>query len=117
VKLLLDQNISRKLVPLLRGEFPDSSHVAELGLIQATDREIWDYAGHNDCVIVSKDSDFRQLAFLLGPPPKAVWLNVGNVNSATIRDLILESQVAITRFARNEAESFMVLSRESHVGS
>jgi predicted nuclease of predicted toxin-antitoxin system len=52
VKILLDQNISRKLVPLLRGEFPDSAHVAELDLAQSTDRQIWDYAGQNDCVIV-----------------------------------------------------------------
>jgi predicted nuclease of predicted toxin-antitoxin system len=46
-------------VPLLRGEFPDSAHVAELDLAQSTDRQIWDYAGQNDYVIVSKDSDFR----------------------------------------------------------
>jgi hypothetical protein len=57
VKLLLDQNISRKLVPLLREDFPDSAHVAELDLAQSTDRQIWDYAGQNDYVIVSKDSD------------------------------------------------------------
>jgi len=82
VKLLLDQNISRKLVSLLREEFPDSAHVAELDLAQSMDRQIWDYAGQNDYVIVSKDSDFRQLAFLFGPPPKAVWLDVGNVSSS-----------------------------------
>jgi predicted nuclease of predicted toxin-antitoxin system len=49
-------------VPLLREEFPDSAHVAELDLAQSTDRQIWNYAGQNDYVIVSKDSDFRQLA-------------------------------------------------------
>ena len=84
MKLLLDRNISRKLVSPLRQEFPDSAHVAELGLAQSTDRQIWDYAGQNDYVIVSKDSDFRQLAFLFGPPPKAVWLDVGNVSSSKI---------------------------------
>jgi predicted nuclease of predicted toxin-antitoxin system len=63
VKLLLDQNISRKLVPLLREEFPDCAHVAELDLARSTDRQIWDYARQNDYVIVSKDSYFRQLAF------------------------------------------------------
>ena len=44
MKLLLDQNISRKLVPLLREEFPDCAHVAELDLARSTDRQIWDYA-------------------------------------------------------------------------
>ncbi|MGD9794259.1 MAG: DUF5615 family PIN-like protein [Acidimicrobiia bacterium] len=31
--------------------------------------------------IVSKDSDFRQLAFLYGPPPKVVWLQVANAST------------------------------------
>lgn len=34
----------------------------------ATDDEIWSYAGEQGHVIGSKDSDFRQLAFLHGPP-------------------------------------------------
>jgi predicted nuclease of predicted toxin-antitoxin system len=111
VKLLLDQNISRKLVPLLREDFPDSAHVAELDLAQSTDRQIWDYAGQNDYVIVSKDSDFRQLAFLFGPPPKAVWLDVGNVSSSTILELIRNNRETINDFANNTEESFMLLSR------
>ena len=111
MKLLLDQNISRKLVPLLREEFPDSAHVAELDFAQSTDRQIWDYAGQNDYVIVSKDSDFRQLAFLFGPPPKAVWLDVGNVSSSTILELIRHNRETINDFADNTEESFMLLSR------
>ena len=111
MKLLLDQNISRKLVPLLREDFPDSAHVAELDLAQSTDRQIWDYAGQNDYVIVSKDSDFRQLAFLFGPPPKAVWLDVGNVSSSTILELIRSSRETIKHFSENTEASLMLLSR------
>ena len=33
---------------------------------------------------MSKDSDFRQLAFLHGPPPKVVWLRIGNVTTVEI---------------------------------
>jgi predicted nuclease of predicted toxin-antitoxin system len=64
VKLLLDQNLSRYLVHQLAGDFPDTRHVIDLGLDQASDRAIWDYAGEHGFVIVSKDSDFRQLAFM-----------------------------------------------------
>jgi len=110
VKLLLDQNISRKLVALLRDEFPDSSHVAELGLEEATDRQIWEYARQDDFVIVSKDSDFRHLAFLLGPPPQAIWLNVGNVNSSTILGLLRDSREPLSRFTTSTEESFLMLS-------
>jgi predicted nuclease of predicted toxin-antitoxin system len=111
VKLLLDQNISRKLIPLLREEFPGSAHVAELDLAQSTDRQIWDYAGQNDFVIVSKDSDFRQFAFLFGPPPKAVWLDVGNVGSSTILQLIRHHRETIDHFSDNSEESFLLISR------
>lgn len=110
MKLLLDQNISRKLVALMREEFPDSSHVAELGLEQATDRQIWEYAQQNDYVIVSKDSDFRQLAFLLGPPPRAVWLNVGNVDSLTILELLRNNRESVSGFTESTEESFLMLS-------
>ncbi|MEX0797333.1 MAG: DUF5615 family PIN-like protein [Acidimicrobiia bacterium] len=41
MKLLLDANISRQLIPRISGTFPDSSHVALLGLGDATDDEIW----------------------------------------------------------------------------
>ena len=101
MKLLLDQNISRKLVPLLLGFYPHTSHVAEAGLAQATDRQIWDHASENDYVIISKDSDFRQLAFLLGPPPEAAYFNVCNVSSLTIREIILYNRDTITGFSDN----------------
>lgn len=49
----------------------------DVDLDAATDRGIWEYAAEHELVVVSKDSDFRQLAFLYGPPPKVVWLRVG----------------------------------------
>jgi predicted nuclease of predicted toxin-antitoxin system len=55
-----------RLVALFSVEYPASQHVTEVGLDTATDAEIWSYAGEHDFVIVSKDSDFRQLAFLHG---------------------------------------------------
>ena len=61
MKLLFDQNLSRRLVRMLAIEHPDSAHVTEVGLDSATDNEIWSYAREHDFVIVSKDSDFRQL--------------------------------------------------------
>ena len=109
MKLLLDQNVSRLLVGELALSFPESSHVANLGLGSATDREIWTYAGAHDYLIVSKDSDFRQLAFLLGPPPKAVWLRVGNCSTSAIAGLLRLNAGVIARFAASEEEALLVL--------
>jgi predicted nuclease of predicted toxin-antitoxin system len=109
VKLLFDQNLSRILVGQLRDAFPESEHVTALGLDTATDREIWDHARERGHVIVSKDSDFRQLAFLHGPPPKIVWLRVGNVSTTTVLGVILDHVDAIETFARSEDEALLVL--------
>ena len=67
MKLLFDQNLSRHLVGQLRDVFPESAHVTSLDLDSATDHEIWEHAREHGHVIVSKDSDFRQLAFIHGP--------------------------------------------------
>jgi predicted nuclease of predicted toxin-antitoxin system len=109
VKLLFDQNLSRHLVGQLAREFPDSRHVTEVGLDTATDREIWDFAGGHGFVIVSKDSDFRQLAFLLGPPPKAIWLRLGNASTLDIFDVLRSHQHAIHHFDDSEEEALLVL--------
>jgi predicted nuclease of predicted toxin-antitoxin system len=60
---------------------------------------------------VSKDTDFRQLAFLYGPPPKVIWLRVGNVSTAVIEDLLRASVTVIALFEESDEESFLVLSR------
>lgn len=109
MKLLLDQNLSRNLVGRLRELYPDSAHVTEAGLETATDREIWDYAAANDYVIVSKDSDFRQLAFMHGPPPKTIWLRSGNVSAAAVLQSLVGDREAIERFGLAEEEALLAI--------
>ncbi len=111
MRLLFDQNLARRLVSKLAIEYPDSAHVAGLNLDTAADRAIWDYAGAHGYVIVSKDTDFRQLAFLYGPPPKVIWLRVGNVSTSVIEDLLRTSVDTVGRFVSSDEESFLVLSR------
>jgi predicted nuclease of predicted toxin-antitoxin system len=81
MRLLFDENLSPRLVGLLHDPYRGSRHVEDLGLRGQSDRTIWDYARQNEYVIVSKDNDFRQLSFLLGPPPKVIWLSVGNAGT------------------------------------
>ena len=69
MKLLFDQNLSRKLVALLAELYPESAHVVEVDLLESPDREIWKFAKTRDFVIVTTDSDFYELATTIGPPP------------------------------------------------
>jgi predicted nuclease of predicted toxin-antitoxin system len=84
VKLLFDQNLSFKLCEQLADLFPDSDQVRRLGMAEADDRAIWDYAKANGFAVVSQDSDFAEMAALLGPPPKVIWLRGGNQPTAAV---------------------------------
>ncbi len=109
MRLLFDQNLSRNLVGQVRDFFPESRHVTALDLDTASDREIWDHASDHGYVVVSKDSDFRQLAFLYGPPPKVLWLRVGNASTAMVLQVILDHVEAIEAFVVSEDEALLVL--------
>ncbi len=64
MKLLFDQNVSPWLCRMLSDLFPNSVHVREVGLREADDTIVWDYAAQHGFAIVTKDADFRQRSFL-----------------------------------------------------
>ncbi len=109
MKLLLDENLSPKLARALAADFPGSSQVELLGLRGSTDRTVWDVAGDHGYTIVSKDNDFRQRSFLYGPPPKVVWLAVGNAGTEAIRMLLLEHRDRIQAFTARTEEGLLVI--------
>ncbi len=112
MKLLLDENISSKLVKFLIQEFPDSTQIDYLKMQGATDTDIWDHAKKEGFTIVSKDNDFRQRAFLFGAPPKVIWLSVGNGSTEIIKDLLLSNVIQIQGFIENDTEDLLVLELE-----
>lgn len=102
MKLLFDQNISFYLVRDTADLFPDSSHVRLLGLEQATDAEIWEYARKNNFVIVTQDSDFHERNILFGYPPKILWIRMGNTATQNIKKLLVDNKEIIFDFEKNE---------------
>ncbi len=54
MKLLFDQNVSPRLVALLADIFPDSNHVFPLGLDEAEDTDVWQYAKTNNLCSLPK---------------------------------------------------------------
>ncbi len=102
MKLLFDQNISRKILPLIAELFPFSEQVYLLGLHEAEDMEIWDFAKNHCYTIVTKDSDFHELVLIYGIPPKIIWLRCGNVTNHFIVQLILRKSKDIIEFLSDE---------------
>jgi len=52
LNLLLDGNLSPRLVELLAADFPDSTHIERLVLRGATDAALWAYARDHGYVMV-----------------------------------------------------------------
>jgi predicted nuclease of predicted toxin-antitoxin system len=109
VKLLLDENLSDRIVYRIADLYPDSEHVKTLGLINTDDAVIWEYAKTNGFVIVSKDSDFHQRSLLYGYPPKFVYLRVGNCPTSKITQILRDNLDTLLQFERSEMESLLVL--------
>ena len=109
MKLLFDQNLSPRLVQLLAGIYPDSAHVMDMGLSDADDRAIWTFARERGFAIVSKDGDFRQLSFLAGPPPKVVWVRLGNCTTDDIVTMLQQRADDLRDFASAPEAAFLVV--------
>jgi len=98
LKLLLDQNISYRLVDKINLIFPGTEQVKRLGLENKPDREIWNFARKEDFTIVTFDSDFYDMSLLLGHPPKVIWIKAGNLTTKNLERLIKEKSEQIELF-------------------
>lgn len=71
---------------------------------------VWQYAAAEGYVIVSKDSDFHQLSFVRGHPPKVVWVRRGNCSTDEVESLLREREADLLAFAQDPDASFLALS-------
>ena len=90
MKLLLDENLSRRIVPFLQQAFPGSTQVALLGLYSASDQDIWNRAKSDGYVVVTRDADFQELSLVWGSPPQVVRLRTPNLNRASVLEMLLD---------------------------
>ena len=99
MKILLDANISWKLVNKLTPLFGECAHVDLIGLdVPPQDIDIWNYAQDNGFLIITKDNDFVELMDLYGFPPKVVLLKTGNNSSEALTELLINIREKIIEF-------------------
>lgn len=70
MKLLLDENLSRRLIPFLQHDYPGSSQVVLLGLEAASDSVVLHTAKDHGFVIMTRDADFEELSLVWGQASK-----------------------------------------------
>lgn len=102
LKLLFDNNISHRVVTKISDIYPHSSHVMILNLDEATDLKVWQYAKQNNFTIVTKDSDFNDLALYKGIPPKIIWMKLGNCRVDDIVTILKDNVNIINDFLNDK---------------
>lgn len=110
MKLLLDENLSDRIISQIIDLYPNSQHVKTLGLINTGDSIIWEYAKVNNFILVSKDSDFHQRSLLYGHPPKFIYIRIGNSSTSKIIKILKDNYLTIIKFISSEQESILLLS-------
>jgi predicted nuclease of predicted toxin-antitoxin system len=91
MRILLDANISWRLIAKLNSYFNIVEHVDFLTINQpAKDSEIWNYARQNFAIIITNDDDFSILSVSNGFPPKVVLLKTGNQSNSYLFEIIVK---------------------------
>jgi predicted nuclease of predicted toxin-antitoxin system len=110
VKLLLDENLSPRLVATICSLYPGSTHVEDCGLLAAPDEQVWRFALENGFAIVTKDSDFSERSVLDGCPPKVILLRIGNCKTARAGFVLRDSFSDIEAFFNSQQDCCLVIS-------
>lgn len=84
MKCLVDNQLPAALARFLDSNGIRSVHVLDIGLDEASDRDIWAYAKANGFTVVSKDDDFFHLATVDTDGPVLIWVRLGNCRKAEL---------------------------------
>ena len=109
MKLIFDQNLSPKLRNSLQQLYPGSIHLIDVELDQTPDTDIWPYARDNDFVVVTKDTDYRDLSNRRGHPPKVILIRTGNTPNAVVESLLRDQYAEIMAFEQDPARGIIEL--------
>ncbi len=102
MKFLCDVHISYKIVNYLRSVGFEATHVNEiLDKWHTKDRDICTYADENDLIVLTKDADFKNSFLISNTPGKLIKVNLGNISTSTLIDVIAENLVALQNLDSN----------------
>lgn len=103
MKLLFDESLSPRLVPLLQDLFPESESALRNGLARIGDRRILEYAAAHDFVLVSTDGDFERLLKQF-PGAKVVILHSCNYPTETAADVLRRNAIRIAELSTSQGQ-------------
>lgn len=81
MKFIVDAQLPPSLAAALREAGYDAAAVREIGLREAKDAAVWNYALQNNGVILTKDEDFAERCMASNEAPVVIWLRIGNATN------------------------------------
>ena len=85
----LDAQLSPEIAGYISDKFgKECHHVFEWGVRRIPDKEIYSRLREPGMVLITKDSDFVDLQYVYGEPPKVLWLRVGNTSNARLKQIL-----------------------------
>jgi len=103
MKLLLDANLSWRLISPLKTAFGECVHINNMSLSHpAKDFEIWQFAKEQGYTIITQDSDFLNYLETKGYPPKLVLVKAGNINTEQMKKILLQAKQSIIELLNND---------------
>jgi len=89
MKFLCDVHISFRIVRHIEYLGHECIHVNEiLDKWNTKDKDICIYADKNDLIVLTKDADFRNSFLIRGTPNKLVKINLGNISTNALIEVI-----------------------------
>lgn len=104
---LIDENLPRRLLHHLNVNFPGSTHISLLYLLESSDLAIWKYAKNNNYCILTKDWDFHDMSILYGCPPKVVRLTCGNKTTHNLIQILEEKVEIMLEFQKDATNCYL----------
>ena len=82
MKFWLNANLSPRLARWIESSgVHECKTIKELGLLSESDQVIFERAREAKSVVITKDSDFREMVLRLGSPPQVLWITTGNTST------------------------------------
>ncbi len=115
MKFLCDVHISYKVCKFLEKYGHKAIHVNNiLDKWFTEDSAICEYADQNDCIVITKDEDFRATFLLKKKPKKLVRIILGNISNKTLTETILSCLPTIEKLSKNDS-FFMEIGEEINI--
>jgi predicted nuclease of predicted toxin-antitoxin system len=84
VKFIVDAQLPPAFAQVLVELGHEADAVRDLGLRDADDGAIWQYALEHGATIVTKDEDFPERSLRSATPPGIIWLRIGNCSNRAL---------------------------------